>query len=115
MAFAIAARGGATRWRRQNAVRHFSWQAYLAARHGEQVAQALGDAQERGSSDARDSEVDRANNRAGRAYGLAHRDELRAGRRSTTLAGLARVAERKWQHRELSAQSLADGSDPRDA
>lgn len=114
LAFSSAVTGSPTQWRRQNAVRHFVWQALLTARHGEAVAAAVGEAQEQGSADARDSEVDRANNELGRAYGSAHAAELtRLGRRDA-VTRLAGVAAEKWASRELSAQPLADGRDPRD-
>ena len=61
---------------RVNAVRHFCWQAGLAARFGEPLAVALADAQEEGAVDPVDSAVDQRNNAAGRAYGRAHADEL---------------------------------------
>lgn len=115
LAFSSAATGAPTHWRRQNAVRHFVWQALLTARHGEAVATAVGEAQEQGSADTRDSEVDRANNGLGRAYGTAHADELARLSRGDALARLAGVAAQKWDSRELSAQPLADGRDPRDA
>lgn len=114
LAFVLSARGGGVGWRQQNAVRHFTWQAYLAARHGEPLARAVGEAQESGSADPDDSRVDEENNRAGRAHGVAHAGELAGGRRAT-LTALVEVARRKWRRRELSAQSLPDGSDPREA
>ncbi|MGH1505594.1 MAG: DUF6973 domain-containing protein [Acidimicrobiales bacterium] len=61
---------------RVNAVRHFCWQAGLAARFGEPLAVSLADAQEEGAVDPVDSAVDHRNNAAGRAYGRAHADEL---------------------------------------
>jgi hypothetical protein len=115
IAFSRAARKHPAQWRRHNAIRHFMWQAYLCARHGEPLARAVADAQEAGSSDAGDTGVDQANNLLGRAYGAAHGEELRARGRTATLASLAEVADRMWHDRELSAQALADGTDPRDA
>ena len=57
---------------RQNAVRHFVWQALLTARLGVPLAQAIADAQEVGTPDPRDSEVDRHNNAVGQQHGAAN-------------------------------------------
>ncbi|WP_181310454.1 DUF6973 domain-containing protein [Nocardioides campestrisoli] len=115
LAFSRAAAESPRQWRRQNAVRHFIWQAYLAARHGETLARALGDAQEQGSGDQVDTRVDQENNALGRAWGLAHAEELRSGTRAEVLERLVAVADRKWHDEELSAAPLPDGSDPRRA
>ncbi|MFV0525068.1 MAG: DUF6973 domain-containing protein [Acidimicrobiales bacterium] len=61
---------------RVNAVRHFSWQAVVAARHGPDLARALADAQEVGAVDPADSALDVHNNAAGQAYGEANRSGL---------------------------------------
>ncbi|WP_162799348.1 hypothetical protein, partial [Nocardioides sp. 616] len=50
LAFSSASRAHPGAWRRHNAVRHFMWQAYLSARHGEALARAVADAQEAGSA-----------------------------------------------------------------
>jgi hypothetical protein len=75
-AASVAARRGRGEPGRQNAVRHFAWQALITARLGLPVAQAVAEAQETGSPDAADSRVDRHNNAAGQEYGAAHADEL---------------------------------------
>ncbi|WP_110181782.1 hypothetical protein [Nocardioides solisilvae] len=115
LALLVSARVVGSGWREQNAVRHFAWQAHLAARHGEALAVAVGEAQERGSADPDDSRVDEANNRVGRAHGLAGGPALLRGGRWAALTRLAEAGRLEWQQRELSAQPLADGTDPRDA
>lgn len=91
---------------RQNAVRHFVWQAALNARHGEQVAHAVAEAQEHGSVRGRDSAIDRSNNEAGRAYGLAHADQLSATSASAALGTLLHVGLTKWDAGELAGLSV---------
>lgn len=103
-AFVVAARRHPRAWRQQNAVRHFAWQALLTARHGRAVAQALAEAHERGSRDAADTAVDRANNAAGQEYGAAHAAELRHGPLGSTVGSLARVAEAEWAAGRLSGE-----------
>lgn len=61
---------------RQNAVRHFVWQAALTSRYGVDVARAVAAAQEQGSVEPLDSAADLRNNAAGQAYGAAHAEEL---------------------------------------
>ncbi len=63
------------RWRAENAVRHFVWQAWLTATYGRPVAEAVGRAHEQISRDRVDSSVDRGNNALGQAYGEAHAEE----------------------------------------
>ncbi|CAA9375686.1 DUF6973 domain-containing protein [uncultured Nocardioides sp.] len=108
-ALMVAARRHPHEWRRQNAVRHFAWQALLTARYGVEMARALADAHERGSSDAVDSSVDRANNAAGQAYGAAHAAQLRRGPVGATLTHLVEVAEREWAAGRLSSPPRRDG------
>lgn len=107
-ALAIAARRHPHEWRRQNAVRHFTWQALLTARYGPEAARALADAHERGTPDEVDSTVDRANNAAGQAYGAAHADTLRSGGVGETLTRLAEVAEAEWAAGRLSSAPRRD-------
>ncbi|HET6167795.1 MAG TPA: hypothetical protein VFE07_13275 [Marmoricola sp.] len=96
---------------RQNAARHFVWQALLTARYGEPVAQAVGRAQEAGSVQPRDSAVDLHNNAAGQAYGAAHAVEL-AGVSVFDAAGAAlRAALAAWDAGEL-ATTRAPGAGP---
>lgn len=95
---------------RQNAVRHFVWQAVVTARHGEQVAHAVAEAQEHGSVREVDSAIDRRNNEAGRAWGLAHADQLSAVSVPAALRELLRVGLSRWDGGELaglSAESAA--------
>ena len=96
-------------WRRSNAVRHFCWQALLAARHGPAVADALAQAHERGSGDPADSAVDRANNAAGQRYAAEHGAELRRLPLRRALLHLARVADVEWAAGRLSAQPRRAG------
>ena len=101
-ALALAARRGPGRRGRQNAVRHFTWQAVLTGRHGLHVARAVADAQERGSTRLRDSAVDQRNNAAGQAWGHAHEQELREAsfRRAVEVAFSAAMS--KWDAGELA-------------
>ena len=88
---------------RQNAARHFVWQALLTARYGENVAKAVGTAQEADSVQPRDSAIDLRNNAAGQAYGGAHAVEL-AGVSVLDAAGAAlRAALAAWDAGELAA------------
>lgn len=106
--FAVAPRAAGVPGR-QNAVRHFVWQALLAARHGEPVARAVADAQELGAVQPLDSESDRRNNAVGLAYGVAHAGQL--GTRSLRRASHTLLAAglRAWEAGELSAVSPAHG------
>jgi len=88
---------------RQNAVRHFVWQAALTARHGEGVARSVADAQEEGSVQPLDSAADRRNNAVGQAYGAAHARELAGVPLRAELDELLAVGLTKWQAGELSA------------
>src|SRR4051812_32920531 len=63
-----AARHSPRSWREQNAVRHFTWQAWLTARYGLEVARAVATAQEEGREDLADSAVDVRNNAAGQEH-----------------------------------------------
>jgi hypothetical protein len=99
---AVAAQRGAGERGRQNAVRHFAWQAVLTGRHGVHVARAVADAQERGSTRLRDSAVDQRNNAAGQAWGHAHEHELkdRSSRSAIDVAFAAALS--KWADGELA-------------
>ncbi len=85
----------------QNAVRHFIWQAYIAGRHGEGVAQAVALAQEEARSTPRDTELDLINNAVGRAYGAAHAATIGRGSLIDALHALVPVAIGKWDAGEL--------------
>lgn len=97
------------RWRAENAVRHFVWQAWITATFGRPVAEAVGRAHERVSSDAKDSAVDRANNALGQAYGEAHRAEITARAMRPAQSALADEAGRLWDSRQLRASTGAGG------
>lgn len=95
-----AARADGTRGR-QNAMRHFIWQAYIAGRHGVGVAEAVAAAQERGRTTPVDSRIDAHNNAVGVSYGIEHADELSDGAMLQVLSRLADVAAQKWEDGEL--------------
>lgn len=101
LALEVAARRGAGEPGRQNAVRHFIWQAHLTGRYGVRLAQALAEAQESGTPDSKDSAVDQRNNAVARAYGLDHAEEIRQGSARQSLERLADVALVKWSAGEL--------------
>lgn len=65
--FATVRAGGGPR--RQNAVRHFAWSAWMTTAYDVDLALAVGEGHERGSGRPLDSEADRRNNAAGRAHG----------------------------------------------
>jgi hypothetical protein len=107
VAISAAARITAARWApgrpaRQNAVRHFAWQAVLTARHGRTVAAAVADAQERGSVRLRDTAVDLRNNAAGQAWGHAHEAELTSGTWRSALDRACATAVDLWDAGELA-------------
>lgn len=81
----------------RNAVRHFTWSAWLAARYGEELALAVTEEHERHSLDPLDSEVDQHNNRAGRRYGMLHRDRVLERPAPWAIWALARTARRRWR------------------
>lgn len=83
----------------QNALRHFAFSAWLAARYDEEVARAITDHHERDSRRPLDTEVDQRNNKVGRRHGLQHPESgaatpqaiwrlLRAGRAEWRDGGL---------------------------
>src|SRR4051794_13088711 len=73
----LARRRYPRRWRAENAVRHFTWQAWLTATYGRGVAAAIGAAHERMATDRVDSSVDRENNLLGQQYGEEHAQRIR--------------------------------------
>ncbi len=102
-ALALARKRYPRRWRAENAVRHFVWQAWLTATYGRDVAEAVGRAHERLSSSASDSAVDQENNRIGQEYGMAHAAEIGADAMRPALSALADEAGRLWNAGELGA------------
>lgn len=100
-AASVAAQRGLGVQGRQNALRHFTWQALLTARLGMEVAQSIADAQEVGTPNPDDSRVDRHNNVVGREYGASHTAELAAGSIKDALQHLADVGLAKWETGEL--------------
>ena len=94
---------------RQNAVRHFVWQALLVSRHGEGVARAVADAQEEGSVQPLDSAADRRNNGIGQAYGAAHARELDGLPLRVLLDELLEVGLAKWEGGELAGATARRG------
>ena len=94
-------RGGPRRPGLRNASRHFAWQACLTARHGERLATAVAEEQERGTTRPEDSEVDRHNNQVGRAYGTEHAEALAAMPRRKAVTYLCDAALPMWRSGEL--------------
>jgi antirestriction protein ArdC len=101
-ALLVAARRAPGRPGRQNAVRHFTWQAVLTARHGRVVASAVADAQERGSVRLRDTAVDQRNNAAGQTWGHAHEQQLSGGTLLGALERASTAALSMWDAGELA-------------
>lgn len=97
-----AARRSGGRPRRNNAVRHFAWQALLAARHGTAVAEGVAAANEAGSTDAQDSAIDERNNAAGRAWANTHPAELAGVPLSQAVRRAFAEAIRQWDAGELA-------------
>jgi hypothetical protein len=95
-ALVIARRRYPRQWRAENAVRHFVWQAWLAATYGREVAEAVGRAHERLSADAHDSAIDRENNRIGQDHGVARAEQIRTSPLRPALSALADEAGRLW-------------------
>lgn len=86
---------------RTNAVRHFTWQAALTARFGADAARSIAAAQESGSANRLDSEVDRHNNAVGQAWGAEHARELSGLSPADLVDRLVPVALEKWEADEL--------------
>jgi hypothetical protein len=104
-ALVLARRRYPKRWRAENAVRHFVWQAWIAAAYGTDVAESIGRAHERlaarGAAGRADSAVDRENNHRGQAYGVAHAERIRASATRPALSALADEAGRLWDAGQL--------------
>jgi hypothetical protein len=92
---------------RQNAVRHFVWQALLTVRSGEAVAGAVAAAQEHDSAQPEDSAVDAQNNLVAQEYGVAHSGELATMSDRAAFRELLRVGLAKWDAGELSGGRAA--------
>ncbi len=107
------------RWRAENAVRHFIWQAWLTATHGRDVAEAIGRAHERiaarSAAGRADSLVDRENNRIGQEYGEAHAAAVRAEAMRPALSALADEAGRLWDAGQLRSPKADTPSTGRDS
>jgi hypothetical protein len=95
-ALMLARRRYPKRWRAENAVRHFVWQAWLAATYGRDVAEAVGRTHERLSSSPTDSSLDAENNLVGQEYGVAHAAEITAHAMRPAQSVLADEAGRRW-------------------
>jgi len=108
-ALALARKRYPRRWRAENAVRHFVWQAWLTATYGRPVAEEVGRAHERMSRDGVDSSVDRGNNVLGQAYGEAHAEEIRSAAMRPALSALADEAGRLWDLGQLTASTGSGG------
>jgi hypothetical protein len=102
-ALVLARRRYPNRWRAENAVRHFVWQAWLTATYGRDVAETVGRAHERLSSSAADSAVDGENNLIGQEYGAVHAAEIRRDAMRPALSALADEAGRLWDAGGLGA------------
>jgi hypothetical protein len=101
LALLRAGTGAAQRPGLRNARRHFAWQACLTARHGENLASAVAEEQERGSARAADSAIDRHNNEVGRRYGERHGEALRAMPVGRAVTHLCHAALPMWRAGEL--------------
>jgi hypothetical protein len=89
--------------RTQNALRHFAWSAWLAARYGGDVARAVTAEHEQHSLDPLDSECDLRNNKAGRRYGRLHAAEVAETAMPLSVWRLLGVGGRKWRNGRLWA------------
>jgi hypothetical protein len=101
----VATRRGRGAPGRQNAMRNFVWQALVTARHGVVLSRAIASAQEVGTPDPRDSEVDQHNNTVGQEYGGAHGVDLAGLSLREASERLAGVALEKWANGELAGVS----------
>ena len=99
----LAAVRAGGRPRTQNALRHFAFSAWLAARYGEDIAQLVTDEHERHSLETLDSEADQRNNTAGRRYGRHHRDELASPSTPVAVWRLLRAGHHQWRAGRLWA------------
>ena len=86
---------------RTNALRHFMWQAALAARLGVDAARTIAAAQEAGTPNRKDSDVDAHNNADGQDYGVAHAAELRDLSPSEAMTTLVPAGLALWESDEL--------------
>jgi hypothetical protein len=96
-----AARRSPRGFGRQNALRHFAWQACLTSRYGVEVARAVAAEQERGTRRPEDTAVDEHNNEVGRRFGAEHARDLRDLPVRAAIGRLCDVAEPMWRSGEL--------------
>ena len=101
MAMSVAAARSPRRFGRQNAMRHFAWQACLTARYGAAVARAVAGEQEQGTTRPEDSVVDAHNNAVGQRFGTEHARDLRGLSIRAAVRRLCVVAEPMWRTGEL--------------
>ncbi|MDF1602446.1 hypothetical protein PZ894_02670 [Nocardioides sp. YIM 152315] len=99
LALATLRAGG--RPRVQNALRHFAFSAWLAARYDAPIASAITDQHERHSRQPLDSAADQRNNEVGRHHGLRH-PETSAGT-PVAIWRLLRVGHDEWRAGRLWA------------
>lgn len=99
----LAAMRAGGRPRLRNALRHFAFSAWLAARYGEDVARLITDEHERHSRQPLDSEVDQRNNAVGRRYGWHHRDGLASRSTAVAVWRLLGVGHHQWRAGRLWA------------
>ena len=100
-ALLIALRVSSTEPERQNAVRHFIWQARLTMARGQEFAATVGNLHEVGSPDRLDSSVDERNNSAGRSFATAEAERLAGLGTLAAYAELPRAALDHWRHGAL--------------
>ena len=87
-------------------MRHFVWQAWLAATYGRASPRRRSCARagrRRESRGRADSAVDRENNRIGQEYGVAHAEQIRADAMRPAQSALADEAGRLWDAGQLTA------------
>ncbi|MDH2416044.1 hypothetical protein [Nocardioides sp. CER19] len=94
--------------RLRNALRHFTWSAWLTARYGTALADAVTSEHELHSLDPLDSEADQRNNQAGRRYGRVHRDRVLERPGPWAIWELAEIGRRRWYAGRL--WSVRDGA-----
>ena len=105
-AFAEAARRSNGEPGRQNAMRHFIWQGYLASRVGQTIARQVADDYEQGSPNEVDSSFDEHHNAVAWQYAAGLGSQIRGLDRGRALKELARVAAEKWSDGSLRGQRL---------
>lgn len=109
LALLIALRVSGVQPRRQNAMRHFIWQARLTVIGSAAFAERVGDLQEQGSPNPADSRVDQLNNEVGREYAVAHAARLARLGSVACFRDLTRAALEHWRDGRLWTD---DGGSP---